>query len=241
MAVEAARLELSKRTIGEDEIQSIKDEISQKTIKIEERHKQVKRLEDKAKAIRTEIYKTVSPIQKEPQTIDRKINLIVIVFALLAVYQLFREFGMIKFMFTDSLAKWDFSMLLYFIPIIILPIGVFQFWRRLRVGWILMSIVLIYHTFNALAVFLLTWKWNKEQYTNEYSTGEFQIKLREIDNLFSQPNPIIYFLVVIFYGGTLWVLNSKDIRAVYKIDDKARLFTIGGMTILTLLILFGLA
>jgi len=238
IAVEAAKLELSNRNVSDEEVQSIKDEFKDRQAKIDKRKGQIKKVENKAKAIGTELFETVSPIQKEPQTIDRKINHIVIVFGLLATYQIFKEFGMIQFMFTDSLAEWDFSMVLYFLPMIILPIAVFLFWKRNKIGWILMGAFFVYNIVNAIGIFFLTWEWSKEdEYTNNYSSGDLQIEFQEIEGLFPQPNPIVYLIIVVIFGATLWTIFKEDLRNEFEVDVKSGLITIGISALITITII----
>ena len=227
IAVEAAKLELSKRAVSNDEIQAVKDEILAKKTKVEERQKRVKNIESKAKGIRTELFKTITPIQHEPQTIDRKVNLIAIVFGCLAIYQIFNEFGMVKFMLTNHLAEWDLSTALYIIPLFLLPIGVFLFWKRNKIGWILMCAFFTHRVLNAIGLFFLTWKSNKETYKNDYSNENFEIVFQELEHSFSQSNPFSYLLVVLAFGTTLWVFNKEDLRDEFKIDLKIALTTIG--------------
>lgn len=237
IAVEAAKLELSNRNVSDEEVQTIKDEFKARQAKVDKRKGQIRKVENKAKAIGTELFETVRPIQKEPQTIDRKINLIVIVFGLLATYQIFKEFGMIQFMFTDSLAEWDFSMVLYFLPMIILPIAVFLFWKRNKIGWILMGAFFVYNIVNAIGMFFLTWEWSKEyEYTNDYSSGDLQIEFLEREGLFPQPNPIVYLIILVLFGATLWTIFKEDLRNKFKVDVKSGLITIGISVLITLTI-----
>jgi hypothetical protein len=238
IAVEAAKLELSNRNVSDEEVQSIKDEFKDRQTKVDKRKRQIRKAENKAKAISTELLKTVSPIQKEPQTIDRKINLIVIVFGLLATYQIFKEFGMIQFMFTNSFAEWDFSMVLYFLPMIILPIAVFLFWKRNKIGWILMGAFFVYNIVNAIRMFFLNWEWNKEdEYTNDYSSGDLQIEFQKIESLFPQPNPIVYLIIVAIFGAPLWVIFKEDLRNEFEINVKSGLLTIGISALITITIM----
>ena len=235
-AVEAAKLELSKRNISDEEIQAVKYAFQEKQAKIDKRKRQIKKVEKRAKAIGIEILETVSPIQRESQTIDRKINLIVIVFGLFAVYQIFKKFSMIRFMFTDSYAKWDFSMVLYFLPMILLPIAVSLFWQRNKIGWILMSAFFVNNIVNAIGMFFLTWEWNTEdKYLNNSSSGDFQIEFREIGNIFPQPDPIVYLMVIVIFGVTLWGICKEDLRNEFQVDVKNSLIIIGVSTLVTIM------
>ena len=126
-AVDAAKLELSKREVSDDEIQAVKDELLRKKNDAESRKKQFKNAENKVKEIGKEVYETINPVQKEPKTTKRKINWVVIIFGFLAIYQIFTEFEMIRFMLTDSRSEWDFSTVQYLLPIALLPNRDFAF------------------------------------------------------------------------------------------------------------------
>lgn len=216
IAVEAAKLELSKREISAEEIQSIKDNISDKKAKSEERQQQVKQLENKAKNAGATLLDSLSPIQKTPQTLDRKINLISIIFGLLAIYHIIEEYGMLKFMITDSYAKWDFSMVIYFLPVIFLSVGIFNFWKRNKIGWFLLSIHFTYNIAIGIGMFLLTRKWQNEI-------------------LIPQPNPLIYLCTAAFFGLLLWIFCKADIRNEYRVDSKSAIITIVATAILTMM------
>lgn len=233
LAIEAAKLELSKREVSEDETQSVKDEINDRKVKVEKRQEQIKKVESKVKSIGTEFFETVSPIQEESQTIDRKINLIVIVFGFLSIYQFFQEFGVIRYLFTDNLAEWALDMIFYIIPLIGLPVAVFLFWKRNKIGWILMSAFFVYTIVNAIGLFLLTWNWSQqEKYTSDYSTDNNLIEV--LDHLLlPQRNPIEYVLVALVFGATLWVITKEDVRSEFKVDVKSSLLTIGVSFLIT--------
>lgn len=238
IAVEAAKMELSTRDMSDEEIRAVKDEFLEKQAKIDQRTEKVKEVENKAKAIVTEIFETVNPIQKEPQTIDRKINLIGIVFGILATYQIFNEFGAIQFMFTDSLVEWDFNMVLYFLRIILLISAVFLLWKRNKIGWILMGSFFVYNIVNAIGMFFLTWEWNrKNSYTDELSSGDFYIDIQGLECSFPQINPIVYLISAAIFGTTLWVISKEDIRNKFQVDVNDCLLTIGISALITISIM----
>lgn len=236
IAVEAAQLELSRREISDEEIQRVKDKVEGKKAVTEQRQNQVK----KVKAKGTELFDIIKPIQENPPTIDRKINLIVIVFGLMALYRIYQQFDMIQLILTSNLAEWEISLVLFFLPMILLPIGVFHFWKRNKVGWILMSIFFVYNFVNGVVFFLMTWEWKKEEkYSrNDYSDGEFLIMDYEdhenyIDHFFPETNSYIYVLIIAVYGATLWYICKEDIRKEFQVEEKSALITIGISVLIT--------
>ncbi|MEL7124327.1 MAG: hypothetical protein AAFO07_33130, partial [Bacteroidota bacterium] len=113
----------------------------------------------------------------------------------------------------------------------------FLFWKRNRMGWILMSAFFVYKIVNSIGVLYLTWKWDKDdEYLNDYSPGDFQIEIQEIESLFSQPNPMIYLTIVAMFGASLWVIFKEDLRNEFKVDVKSSWITVGVSIIVTLII-----
>ena len=118
IAVDAAKIELSKRKLSEDEVQAIKDEFLEEKIKAETRKEKFQKIENNAKYFGTEFFKTIHPLQNEHQSLHRKVNLIVIIFGALAIYQIFKERNMFVAILSYDLSELDFSMPIYFFPII---------------------------------------------------------------------------------------------------------------------------
>jgi len=136
-AVEAAKLELSTREVTDEEVRLVKDAMVDQQVKFDLRQKRIKKIGDRANALSDEILDTVNPIQEESPTIGRKINWIAIGFGVLALYQLVLDFSLISYMFSSPYAEWDLSMIFHFVPLVILLFGIFFFWKRNKIGWIL--------------------------------------------------------------------------------------------------------
>ena len=218
IAVEAARLELSKREVSESEIQLVRDQVSQRKAKIAKRHEKVNILEDKAKAIGTEFLETVSPIQKEPQTIDRKINVIAIVFGLLAIYMVFKE---LKYLFTFGLGRLDLGGGLNLILPIVLMIGTLLFWKRNKIGWILTCFIFVVNIIVAVIMLRLNWDWKSIITSIGDSSGNIQVD--SIDHL----NPTAFLYHIVIFVASLWVICKDDVRKEFQVDVKTVLITIG--------------
>ncbi len=89
-----------------------------------------KEKEDQLIQIETTFFDTINPLQKKRiQTPEKLIHLIPIIFAGLSILQCFREFGMLRFMFTSSSAEWGFSMILHCMPLLIIPLTTILFWK----------------------------------------------------------------------------------------------------------------
>lgn len=230
IAIAAAKLELSKRDISEEEVQSIKDEKAGKKLQHKQRKEHYNTIENKAKEIGSEIFENINPVRNIPQTIDRKINLIVIVFGFLATIKFFGELNLIQFMFTDSLAEWGLDMIFYFLPVFGFPVGVFLFWKRSKLGWILMNAFFLFSIIGTVAFFILTWQWNN-RFINDYSSDAYGV-----DTSFWSPNLFTYLITIAIFVGSIWLLCNKDVRQVFQVDIKGMWKTIGVSTLVAIVL-----
>jgi hypothetical protein len=234
-AIEAAKVELLNRNVNPEEIQAIRNEILATKTRNENRKENIESLKHKAKLIGIEFLETVNPIQKEHQTFKKKTNIIVIIFGLIALFQIYNETGMIYAMFTSKMNEWDSSMLLYSFPIIILPIGVYYFWKRHKIGWSLLTSYVIFNILNGVIVF--AWQQlKKEQYIDNFTGEGLQIKTTNSESYFQQPDLIKNLIIVVCYCVTLWALLKKDMLSGFLIDSNhasrtvfLALVLIGGM------------
>ena len=94
--------------------------------------------------------------------------------------QIIKEFEMLSFMFSGQ-GEWDFSMILYFLPLIIIPTATILFWLRKKIGWILLCIYLSYSVVNTIGLIILTW--------------DVQSSVNSaLDSLFPVTSPTIYIM-----------------------------------------------
>jgi hypothetical protein len=129
-AVETAKNVFADRQLSEMEIETAKDELEVEKQGKLIKEQQKRAVEDKVKNIGKSVFDHINPMQKETPTSEKTIRIISILLGGLFLFQLYKEFGMLKFMFTDSYAEWDFSMVLYFFPLIIIPTATILFYMR---------------------------------------------------------------------------------------------------------------
>lgn len=153
------------------------------------------------------------------RTTYNSINIISIIFGGLFLANLYKESEMIWFILTDNKAGWDFSVVLYFLPLLILPTATLLFFIRKKAGWILLAIYLAYSAISTLI--LLFWSIN---------IGTLGIPV--LDSLFPQPSSIVCILSFLFFSGTLWIICKENIRNIYIVNKKLMLSTIGIISIL---------
>ena len=226
LAIETAQTILASRQLSDQDVEIAKKELA--TLRQEKKAKDQKKknLENTVKNIGASVLSTVNPIQSETPNSDKLIKIISIIFGGLFLFQLYKEFGMISFMFTDSEAKWDFSMVLYFWPLVIVPTATILFFKRKKFGWTLLAIFLTYSAVNSIGLFILAFNMN--------SSG-----ISALDNIFPQTSPTTHIFTLLFFAGILWAICKEGIREIYTIDKKYMFKTIGIIATLTALTTYG--
>ncbi len=214
LAVETAKAIFESRQLSDEDI-----EIAKATIAIQRQEKEAhdekkKVLGIKVKNIGASLVDTFYPIQTNTPTTDKIIKIVSIVFGGIFLYQLFKEIGMIKFMFTDSEDERDFSIILYFLPLLIVPIATVLFYTRKKIGWTLLAIFLTYSAVNAILLFFME--------LNRMPSG-----IPALDILFPTTSPVTHLGTIIFFCGILWVICKDSIREIYTIEKKPMVRTIG--------------
>ncbi|EAS19465.1 hypothetical transmembrane protein [Flavobacteria bacterium BBFL7] len=214
IAVETAKAEIDSRKLSIEELNQAKTEIDKQEEKKKLETKKRKHQEEKIKEGASTLFDTINPIQNGIQTPEKIIRFTTLIFAGIAVYRIFKEFEMFRYMFTDSGAKWDISMVEYFFPLIVLPLAVLLFWTRKKSGWILLSIFLSYSAITTIGLFFM-------------NLGRQPSGIPALESLFPTVSPITYIMTLVFFGGTLWLISKENIRNIYKISKQTMFVTIG--------------
>ncbi|MCW5911000.1 MAG: hypothetical protein KIT62_07995 [Cyclobacteriaceae bacterium] len=223
LAVEAARHELDNRQLTAEQLETAKTIQADRQKAKADKQQQMKVIEDKIKSFGSLIADILNPIQNEASTTDKHIKLISLFLVGLFLYQLYREVGMLQFMFTDSSAEWDFSMVLYFLPLFVLSTSGTLMWLRKKHGWTLATLFFSYTAAGAVLLFLSA--------LNRQLTGN-----TALDTIFPVVSPMIYVGTFLLFGGMTWVMTKQNIREVYNIDKRTMLITIGLGAVTVLLI-----
>ncbi len=222
-AVETAKNEIAQRQLTDKELKEAKTELENQRQEKNNQIEKKREIENKVKKIATSIVDTINPIQQSTPSTDKLIRLIMIVFVLISVYQLYDNFEMLKFMFSNSGGEWDFSIILYFVPLFLVPIAAALFWFRKKIGWILLVIYMTNSAVNSIGLLIQTW--------NMKSFG-----IPAFDSVFPQISPLTYILTFLYFAGIIWVISKGNIRNVYGINKKIMFITIGITTILTVVL-----
>jgi len=212
-AFETAKTIFSDRQLTEEEIKIAKDQLE---IERQEKLSKVQKkraIEDKFKNLGKSILDNVNPIQNETPTTEKTIKIISLIFGGLFLFQLYKEFGMISFMFTDSSSDWDFNMVIYFLPLVVVPTATILYYKRKKNGWLLLTMFLTYSAVLAIGLFILT--------INMEPSG-----FAALDNLFPQTSPTTHLLTFLFFAGTIWSISRENMRTVYTISKQTMVLTI---------------
>lgn len=212
-AVETAKAIFSDRKLTEEEIKIANDELEGERQEKRRREQKRNEVEDKVKNMGKSIFDTVNPIQNETPATEKTIKIISLLFGGLFLFQLYKAFGMIVFLFRDGLASWDLSMGFYFFPLLVILVATILFYRRNKVGWLLLIMYLTYSAVSGIGTFMLT---------ISLSSSDYEV----LDNFFNQPSSSSILLSILFFAGSIWAISRENIRNVYTISKWTMILTI---------------
>lgn len=214
LAVEAARHELDNRQLSVEQLNAAKTTQRERQKQEEDKQRRAKEVNDKITSIGLSLADTLNPILKEGDNTGKIIKFVSLFLGGLFLYRLYEEFGLLTFMFTDSSAKWDFTMVFYFLPLIILPTAGLLMWFRKTFGWALSTFFFSYTAVGAIPLFLSA--------LGRHPTGN-----EALDTLFPVVSPLVHVGTIILFGSATWVMTKENLRSAYKIDKQGMIVSIG--------------
>jgi hypothetical protein len=220
-AIEAANDEFIARQLTNEELLAAREE--NETLRQEALLKsaKTKAWENKAQDIAHKITDTLNPIRSEKLSTPKAILWVSILMILLFLYQLYSQFGLLKYMLTYDAAQWNFAMIMYFFrPLIVMPVAAILFVLRKKYGWVLLLGYLIYLAFNTMALLYFALK------------HPFEPGGRISQLLPSVPTSLLGW--AIFNAGCLYFMFKKDVREIYTITPKSIAIAAGFGVLLTL-------
>lgn len=134
--------------------------------------------------------------------------MICIVLSFIFIYEVINEFLLIKSMLL-SISDCDIICKLYLTPLLLTPIAIILFWRRKKIGWILICFLISFTAFTILLSFI---EWN----------GTSQIANR--------------IIALAFNSAIIWVINKDDIRNIFNIKRQDALIPFIAALIIALMI-----
>lgn len=222
IGVEAAKTILASRQLSDKDIEIATAELhALKQERIAKKQKQID-LENKLKNNVDSLISMFNPIQSGTPNSDKVIKIVSMIFGGLFLFKLYKDFGLISFMFTDSGAKWDFSLVLYILPMLFVPTATVLFFKRKKIGWTLLAIFLSYSVVCSIGLIILTIIIQPSSLPN-------------LDNIFPETTLSTHIMTLLFFVGTLWTICKEDIRAIYTINKEYMFKTFGIITIITVI------
>ena len=222
-AVEAAEFELKSRKLTDEQLVEAKKEQTLRKEEKERKEQKEKYIGNKVNAWGTSIADTFNPFQKDIPSADKIIKLLSLFLWGLLFYQLYAEYPFLIFLFTDSSAKWEPIMILYYIPLLLLSTSGILFWLRKKLGWILATVYFAVETAGTVSSYIVT--------INREPSG-----LPGFDEIYPTPSPTAYLWPLLLYGSATWAICKQELREVYLIDKKTMFIALGiGLGLLLLI------
>ena len=218
-AIKTAKEEIESRNLSEIEVPMAKQDIESKNREQEISRSKRKQKVDKTKESLASYFDRINPFHSEITTAEKTIRLITIIFGGISIYNIYNEFDMLQFQFENGISGWDLSMVEYFLPIFFLPLATILFWKRKRIGWIMLSAFLTYSGINAIGLFSIT-------------IGQQPIGIPAFDSAFPTVSPFSYLISFFFFSGTLWYICKETIRIKYHITKRSMINTLVIVTII---------
>jgi len=209
-AVDAAQGELDSRNLSQEELKSIENDLKQVAIKKKKQQGQLKEAHSKTKDIGHLLFHTFTPLQKTAPTTERLIRAITIVFGLLSIYRIYQHIGLVLFMIREGSA--DLYSIIYMMPALVLALAMVPFWKRKRLGWVLLCAFLAHSTINGFGLL-----WHAINYEPSFPA---------LQQLFPPPSLASVLFIILFYGGSLFTLTRPSLREDFNINNRQMWMTI---------------
>jgi hypothetical protein len=221
-AIGAANHILASRQLTEEEIQIAKAEIANEQREKDAQLQKKIKIKNELKDFGASVVETIDPLQTAPPSATKIIKVICLILGLLFLYNIYEESGFIKFMLTDIYAKWDIPTVVSLLPLVWVPVSIILFYKRKRIGWILLAIFISYSIINSsIAVYMA-----------------FTHQPTPLDNVFLPLSPVRSIALLIFFSGILWLICKPNTREVYGIEKREIVTTIATGMVLTALAVF---
>ena len=237
-AIVVAETELKSRKLTDEQLANAQQLLDNKKREQEVKNEKYKLLQSKT----ADIVNTFSPLTEK--STDKTIQIVTIGLIISFLVYLIKNWGLIVLMLQD-IGNADISLLEFFAPLVLFPIGLFGFWTTRKYGWIILAIMLTYLTVTTLLAMGLEIKWAMQSSIYFDNSGLIQIQEVEnpvMDKLFGKKGFAFYIGQFVLFVGLLIFLNKQAITEKYLISKRTQLLVIGltaiplmlfGLTILT--------
>jgi len=223
-AIEAAKKEFLERKLSVEEIKEARQVLFEKHIqKIKQREK-VKDVEDKIKKTGQTLFDSINPFHRGVSSTEKNIRIIVIAFGILFLYQFINEFKTILF-YIKYIPGSPLESSFYLLPHLLLSIATLMFWKRKRIGWILLGAFVVFAIVITLAALIQSFLWTPSG-------------IAAFDNLFPRPSTTSFIIPLILFIWTLFVLCKPNIREAFSINNQKMYASIIISGLVTLILLY---
>ena len=211
-AIEAANAELAARGYNADELEQITSEWL--ALHLQKLERESDTIDKRIKTTTTEIVKRANPLNKTG--LDKEIALIIFSSACLLIYELIGSFS--ELWFVIKYFSFNAISVLTLMPFVFVPIGLYYFNKRDRLGWVIINCWYVYACISILPLI-------------NYS-------LKETSFFIFKPPSIPSLLVTgLIYCCLLYATNRTVIREEFKITSGFQNRTLILSAIVTVLLL----
>lgn len=212
-ALEAARVEIERRQLSDEQLAQAKaDQANRRRIAAEKEDKTA-RSKAKLMAVGQSVFDVIDPVAAVEPSTQRYILLTTLFLGGLGLYQLVSQYDVLASFFFGLDEYWDLSMMVFVVLTLLPTVAALLFWLTKRVGWLIAA-------FYAMVGFSLA--------SDSFIDGLFADSLA-IDGIYllEKTDPIVYGVIAAMYASLTWTLCLERIREVYGISGKVMQIMLG--------------
>ncbi len=160
---------------------------------------------------------------------DRKVNWLVLILAIITINQLI-DISKNKLYGSYAISEdWGADQILFFIKLFFLPISLYFFWKRDKIGWILIAIFLLFSIGQCINFMLYIYG----IYADMSVSGIYGEEVISGSATFMyQSKLLIEFIGIGVYFVSLYLLSRKEVGVLYDLSQEAILIIIGVLSLL---------
>jgi len=223
-AIEAAKKEFLDRNLSDHDIKEARQVLFEKHVqKIKQREK-AKAVENKIKKTGQTLFDNINPFHPGISSAEKNIRIIVISFSVLFLYLFTSEFKNIL-LYIKYFSESPLDSSIYLLPHLLLPVATLMFWKRKRIGWILLAAFVVFSVVLTFAMLIQSFQWSPS------GSAAF-------DNLFPRPSTTSFIIPLILFIGTLYALCKTITREAFSIDNQKMYASIIIAGLVTLVLLY---
>lgn len=203
-AVETAKIILSNRDISNSVLKEVREaiEAEEQTQKLQE--KRQLEIEKKAFNFFKNLINKINPFDKTEPTSVKIVNIALLVFGYLLLEQFYYSFRFLIMVLKPPI-HFDIALFPIIFEVIYLPLTLYFFFKRKKIGWIMLVAWISYNAVSYIAIII---------YTLNLSPADVEPFIWED----YKPNYLHLVLYLLFYLGSVVVLSFKKIRALFSIS-----------------------